>query len=351
MINTEKSVLWQEIFEQPQAVKKCIETNREIFAQIGKEVRERGLRHVVFVGRGSSDHANLVARYVFENHCRMTASIAAPCVVTAYKSDIDYSDCLMIAVSQSGGGRDIYEVMKKCDADGGLCVSVTNVPGSLMTEAGKYKINNACGPEKSITAAKSYMTQLVVNLGIAAYISESSELLSILDELPEILQKSLALETQVRDVVRWYRNTAKLMVFGRGYLGALAAETELKIQETSYLDARSYGGADYIHGPIATAERFVPGIYFMADKATNYSVQALLERLQKEYQVWSTVVTNDPKLAEMGDTCVMIPAEYDGLRAVFPCAVFSQMFACLCSLSRGYNPDAPVGVSKTTVTV
>ena len=89
-------------------------------------------------------------------------SISAPSVVTAYKAAPDYSNVLMIAVSQSGGAQDIYEVMKACDAQGGLCVSVTNTEGSLMTKAGKYHIYNHCGPEKSITAGKSYLTQVTV---------------------------------------------------------------------------------------------------------------------------------------------------------------------------------------------
>ena len=29
--------------------------------------------------------------------------------------------------------------MKACDEQGGICVSVTNVEGSLMTQVGKYK--------------------------------------------------------------------------------------------------------------------------------------------------------------------------------------------------------------------
>lgn len=53
----------------------------------------------------------------------------------------------------------------------------------------------------------------------------------------------------------------------------------------------------------------------------------------------------------MGDTSVLLPVKYDGIRAVFSGAVFSQMFACLCSLSREYDPDHPKGVSKKTVTV
>lgn len=352
MIDTKESVFWKEIFEQPEAVRNCLKENEPVLREIAKEVKQRKIKTVVFVGRGSSDHANLVGRYLFETKCSMVASICAPSVVTAYHSDVDYSNVLMIAVSQSGGARDIYEVMKHCDEQGGVCVCVTNVEGSLMTQAGKYQVRNHCGPERSVTAGKSYLTQVTIVTALAAYISGDPELLSVLDELGTIVERSLAvLEPQVRDVVRYYRNTEHMLLMGRGLMDALANEVELKIQETSYLDARSYGSADYRHGPIATALRFVPCVFLIADRHTNYCAIDLLKRLKEESSIWCTVVTNDPEIAKLGDTSVLLPEAFDGIRAVFAGAVFGQMFSCLCSLSRGYDPDCPKGVSKQTVTV
>lgn len=352
MIDTSSSIFWEEIFQQPKAVADCIAANRDLCRQIGEDVKNRGIKTAILVGRGSSDHANLIGRYLLETKCGMVVSISAPSVITAYKAPPDYSNVLMIAVSQSGAAQDIYEVMKECDRQGGICVSITNVAGSLMTKAGSYKLNNHCGPERSITAGKSYLTQVTMLTMIAAYISGDRELLDTLDEAPEIVAKALTvLEDQVRDVVRFYRETEHLILVGRGLMDALANEAELKIQETSYLDARCYGSADYRHGPIATAQRFIPYIFLLADKKTNYCGEALIKRLKEEAGIWCTVVTNNPELAALGDTSVLLPQEYDGIKAVFTGAVFAQMFSCLCSLSRGFDPDNPKGVSKKTVTV
>ena len=342
MIDTSGSIFWKEIFQQPKAVADCIAANRDLCRKVGEKVKARGIKTAVLAGRGSSDHANLVGRYLLETKCGMVVSISAPSVVTAYKSAPDYSNVLMIAVSQSGAAQDLFEVMKECDRQGGVCVGITNVEDSLMTQAGSYRLNNHCGPEQSVTAGKSYMT----------YISGDGELLDTLDKAPEIVAAALTgLEAQVRDVVRFYRETEHLLLVGRGLMDALANEAELKIQETSYLDARCYGSADYRHGPIATAQRFVPYMFFLADKKTDYCGQALLKRLKEETGIWCTVITNKPELAALGDTSVLLPPEYDGIKAVFTAAVFAQMFSCLCSLSRGFNPDAPKGVSKKTVTV
>lgn len=351
MATKETSNMWKEIHEQPEAVRNCIEKNRDVMKSIARQVKQRDIKTVVFAARGSSDHACLIARYVFEIYCGMVASIACPSVVTQYSNTMDYSNVLLIGVSQSGGAADVYEVMKKCHGEGGICVSVTNVRDSLMTKTGSFYMNNECGPELSITAAKSYLTQTAMLIGIAAYISGSSELMNLLTRLPDIVASSMELEPQVEHLLPLYRNVEHLMIYGRGYLAALGMETELKIQETSYLDARCYASSDYRHGPIATAQRFVPCIFFIADKETNKGVIELHQRLKEEKKIFSTIVTNDKEIAAMGDSSVLIPGDCDGLAAVFPCAVFSQMFACLCSMSRGYNPDNPDGVSKNTVTI
>lgn len=351
MLNTEHSKLWKEIHEQPETIRSCLSINEPMIKEIAKEVKERNIKTVVFAARGSSDHAAQAARYLFETHCEMVASISAPSVITAYHGNIDYSNTLVIGISQSGGAQDVYEVMKACDEQGGLCVSLTNVRDSLMTKAGKYVMNNECGEETSITAAKSYITQLTVLTAIAAYISEDQELIEKLYHLADIVEEALSLEDQVRAIIPVYRNCEHMLLFGRGLLYGLAQEAELKIQETSYLDARSYASSDYRHGPIATSLRFVPAFFFIADEITNYCIVDLHKRLKHDSCIFSTIVTNNEEIAAMGDTSILLPKHDDGLYAVYACAVVSQMFSCLLSLSRGYNPDEPVGVSKHTVTI
>lgn len=346
-----ESKLWKEIHQQADCVKECLQYNIPIIQQIADEVKQRNIKNIVFAARGSSDHAAQVAKYIFEIYTDMFVTISAPSTVTCYHSKASYHDALLIGISQSGGAQDVYQVMKKCVDDGGLCVSITNEPGCLMSTIGHYRMNNHCGEETSITAAKSYITQLTILIALAAYISQEKELLDLLDELPEIIHQAYTLEDQVKKIIPLFRNTEHLMLFGRGLLYGLVQESELKIQETSYLDARCYGASDYQHGPIATALRFVPTIFFIADKQTNESIIQLHQRLKDERKIFSLIVSNDEKITKLADASILIPHEYDGLKAVFVCAVISQMFACLLSLSRGYNPDSPEGVSKHTVTI
>jgi len=346
-----QSRLWKEIHQQADCIDECLKYNVTIIKDIAKEVKKRHIKNIVFAARGSSDHAAQVAKYVFEIYTDMFVTIGAPSIVTCYETQANYKNALVIGISQSGGAQDVYQVMKKCIEDGGICVSITNEPDCLMSTIGDYRLNNHCGEETSITAAKSYITQLTILIALAAYISEEKELLDILNELPQIVNDAYSLENQVKNIIPYVRNTEHLMIFGRGLLYGLAQESELKIQETSYLDARCYAASDYQHGPIATALRFVPAIFFIADKKTNQSIYDLHQRLKEERKIYSIIISNDKTIAKQGDLSILIPAKYDGLKAVFVCAIISQMFACLLSISRGYNPDNPDGVSKHTVTI
>lgn len=351
MIQLSDSKLWKEIHQQDECIQNCLKYNLPIIQNIADDVLSRKIKNVVFAARGSSDHAAQVARYLFEIHTDFITNIAAPSVITCYNGKTDYSQSLVIGISQSGGAQDVYQVMQKAVNDGGICVSITNEPDCLMSTIGHYRLNNHCGEETSITAAKSYITQLTILVALVAYISKDTSLLQLLDELPSLVKESYGFEDQIKNIIPIFRNSEHLMIFGRGLLYGLVQESELKIQETSYLDARCYAASDYQHGPIATALSFVPTIFFIADQKTNQSIIDLHNRLKKEKNIYSLIITNQDEIAKMGDHCILMPSDFDGLKAVFAGAVISQMFACLLSISRGYNPDSPEGVSKHTVTI
>ena len=145
-MNLNESKLWKEIHQQDECVRECLKYNLPILKEI-------------FAARGSSEHAAQVAKYVFEIYTDMFVNIAAPSITTCYQGHVNYQNALVVGISQSGGAQDVYQVMKKCVDDGGICVSITNEPKCLMSTIGHYQLNNHCGIETSITAAKSYITQ------------------------------------------------------------------------------------------------------------------------------------------------------------------------------------------------
>lgn len=347
-----KSNMWREVHEQPEIIRHVIDVNLPIIKDICKDVAQRNISKVLLVGRGSSEHALLVGKYAFEIYTDKLTSMAYPSITTLLDGKVDLSDVLTIGVSQCGEAKDVYTVLERCQKQGGIAVTVTNEPDCLMRNVGNYYINCECGKETSFTAAKSYMSQTVIILLFAAVLSHDEKVLAQVKEAPEIIKKCLSkdVEEQVKKSIPLFRNVQDILLLGRGFSYAVANETELKIMEASYTNAKAYSSCDYPHGPIATTKRFIPVIFFLTDEKTNESTIKLIEKMQRDFSISTLVVTNDEKYISMANEAVLLPKEAKGLEGVFGMTVFSQLFACLLSLARGYNPDEPVGLSKTTVT-
>ena len=347
-----KSNMWREVHDQPQIIEKVLNTNKQIVQNICKDVKERNIKKVVLVGRGSSEHALLVGKYAFEVYTPFVVSMAYPSVITQMNGKLDLSDALTIGISQCGEAKDVYTVLKKCQDEGGIAVSITNERECLMRDIGNYYINCECGKETSFTAAKSYMAQATIILMFAAYLSGDENLVSQIENAPSVISQSLSkdVESQIKAGISLFRNAQDILILARGFGYAVANETELKIMEASYTNAKAYSSCDYPHGPIATTKRFTPVIFFLTDEQTNESTIQLIKKMQSDFKISSLVVTNKKEYTSIGNISVLLPECAEGVSGIFGLTVFSQLFACLLAISRGYNPDEPIGLSKTTVT-
>lgn len=347
-----KSNMWREVHEEAQIMKRVIEINTPVVKKICEDVVAKKIRKVVLVGRGSSEHALIVGKYAFEVFTPLVASMSSPSVITRYDGKIDLKDTLTIGVSQCGEAKDVYTVLRRCQDEGGIAVSVTNERDCLLRKVGTHYINCECGKETSFTAAKSYMAQVLILMLIVAYLSGEEMLIRQIEKSPEIISACMdrTIEEQIKNSIPLFRNARDILILARGFDFAVAQETELKIMEASYTNAKAYSSCDYPHGPIATTDRFIPAVFFLADSYTDESTVQLLEKMKRDFKISALVVTNKEKYRDLGEAVVMLPEEAEGIPGIFGLIVFSQLFSCLLAISRGYNPDEPLGLSKTTVT-
>ena len=51
--------MWEEICEQPAALKRCLETNRETISKLVEVLDSHEINSVVIAARGTSDHAGI----------------------------------------------------------------------------------------------------------------------------------------------------------------------------------------------------------------------------------------------------------------------------------------------------
>src|ERR1700761_963797 len=108
--------MFAEAAEAPAAVARQADAYRAPLAGLVAALRAQPPRAVVTLARGSSDNAATVGRYLIETHLRLLTSSAAPSVASVYDTSPDYSDTLMLAISQSGKSPDLLAAAEMAKA-------------------------------------------------------------------------------------------------------------------------------------------------------------------------------------------------------------------------------------------
>ena len=66
---------------------------------------------MLFIARGTSDNAAVYGSYLLQAHAGMLATLGSPSIATEYRSRLDLSGVLAVALSQSGQTEEIVETL------------------------------------------------------------------------------------------------------------------------------------------------------------------------------------------------------------------------------------------------
>src|SRR5437867_11157103 len=122
----------QEIAEQPDAVARALAAEGPRIEQLAVAARERGVELLFIAARGTSDHAAILARYLFEIELGLPVCLAAPSVFTLYDAPVRLDRALVLGISQSGEAADANEVLRRARERGVLTACITNHDTSTM---------------------------------------------------------------------------------------------------------------------------------------------------------------------------------------------------------------------------
>lgn len=343
------SLMLDEIAEQPSALERTIQQERDKVARLGAHLRARDVDLIVLVARGSSDNAALFGRYLLELTTGIPVSLAAPSVYTLYGAKLKLNRALVIGVSQSGEGEDINHVLNVARAGGAYTVGITNEPSSSMVSLVDETLLMHGGRERSVAATKTFTGQMMLFYMLAAALADANSNLRY-EAIPDYVAGALAHLAAIRQLVERYVFMENCVVVGRGLLYANAYELALKLMETCYVVAERFSSADFLHGPLAIVERHFPIILFSQPGATRRGVKELMQRLS-ELRADKLIITDDAELAAMSTRSILMKAEIDELLAPIPYMVPAQLFAALLADAKGLNPDTPRSLSKVTRTL
>jgi glucosamine--fructose-6-phosphate aminotransferase (isomerizing) len=334
----------REIAEQPARWHDALTDGARQLQAVRERIWSRPPRAVLFVARGTSDHAALYANYLVQTALQVPAASASPSVVTLYGGAPDLRDVLVVAVSQSGESPDLVSFVEMAQRSGAATVTLTNDVNSALAAASDDVVDILAGPETAVAATKSYTGEL---LALAALFADD-DTVALLPSLPELGEKVLAIAVdQVEELAARYRYATRVMTAARGYSSASAREAALKLVETSYVSAHGMSSADLLHGPVALLDESVPLLCFASagpDAQEMHHLVALAAQRGVDVDVIGdgTVAGRTlPPVLPAG-----IAPELRPVLEILP----AQLLAADVAVARGFDPDAPRGLSKVTRT-
>ncbi len=341
----------KEIKEQSSVLANLEKTNHAVLKALTAILRKRGIHHVIFAGRGTSDHAGIYGQYLLGMTRGVISGSAMPSLVTLYDATFDFTDTLVVGISQSGHAADAIAVLDHARKHGGITLAITNDESSPMAKTAEHHLFCNAGEETSVAATKTFTAQLGLVYLLTAYWNESEKMLSDFALLPDLVAKlDLECDKKIKSLATRFRYIRDGFVLSRGISYPIALEATLKLQETCYIRMKGYAVSDFYHGPLAQVDSDTPILVFESGGHAGDANRDMITRLE-QIGAEPLVITADPGYAAACPLSFLLPQGSDETTVPFLFAVFAQRFAeSLCSI-RGLNPDAPRNLKKVTVTL
>jgi glutamine---fructose-6-phosphate transaminase (isomerizing) len=343
------SLMLAEIEQQPAALERVIRDEGRRIERFAATLKQKGLRLICLVARGSSDNAALFGRYLLEISTGIPVSLAAPAVHTLYRTKLDLRDALVVGISQSGEGDDVNLVLENARRCGAVTLAVTNEAKSTMATVADETFLLHAGRERSVAATKTYTSQLMIFHLLARALKNSEEKME-LERLPQLAANALELRPEVEEVVGRYAFMNQCVVVGRGLNYANAYEFAIKLMETCYVVAERFSAADFLHGPIAMVERGFPAFLFVPPGPTFPGMKDLLSRLSSLHAE-TLVISSEAGVVKSATRALRMREVMPEVLSPIPYIIPAQLFSALLADVKGLSPDRPRSLAKVTKTV
>jgi glucosamine--fructose-6-phosphate aminotransferase (isomerizing) len=358
-----KHFMHKEIFEQPRAITDTLR-GRLLFeeARVGLDGVDDAIlenaQRLTIVACGTSYHAGLVGRYLFEKLARMRCDVELASELR-YREPVLGEGDLVIAISQSGETADTLAALKEAEARGAQRMAICNVidsaiPRSCEKSAGT--LYTRAGPEIGVASTKAFVTQLVALHLIAISLGQRRGTLSredvinemtALSRLPREVEELLENEEDIKQTAKDFMNAQNMLYLGRGLLFPIALEGALKLKEISYIHAEGYAAGEMKHGPIALIDEELPVVVLAPTGATYEKVVSNLEEVRaRGGRIVSVCHDDDARLREISEAVMLVPHEHEHITptlATIPLQLFAYHVADL----RGTDVDQPRNLAKS----
>jgi glucosamine--fructose-6-phosphate aminotransferase (isomerizing) len=263
---------------------------------------------------------------------------------------------LVVAVTQSGETADTIAAARLAGDRGALVVAVTNTVGSAITREAHASVFLQAGPEVAVAATKTFVTQVVTLVMLAADVAHqlgrlNAEaelgLVKALRRLPAQASRAIELAASTEEMAERYASANGFMYIGRAFGYPAALEGALKIKEISYLHAEGYAAGELKHGPISLLDADVP-LVAVATRSAVYEklISNLMEGRARDARVIAVATEGDTEIERLATDVCWVPDTLEPLSTILA-VIPLQLFAYYVAVKRGRDVDQPRNLAKS----
>ena len=345
----------KEIDEEPIVIRRLLETyldaNDEPKFDQALIQRFSQIDHLYIVAAGTSYHAGLVGKTLFEQWSNIPTSVLL-------SSEAGYHMPLLSAkpgflfLSQSGETADSRLVLSEINQQSMLSLTMTNVANSTLAREATFSLDLLAGPEIAVASTKAYTAQIALEaifakaLGIAKNVNEAIkfQLKQQLSQVASGMQTLVDQKDKIKQLAHdYFADRQNAFYIGRGQDYYVSLEGALKLKEISYIHAEGFAAGELKHGTIALIEKGTPVVGFVTDVETALPMRSNIEEVVARGAHPLTIALKS--LANENDNVIIpdVATVLTPLLSVVP----AQLLAYYASLERGLNVDQPRNLAKS----
>jgi len=352
----------KEIYEQPRiardVLQRRISEDKETlyFESIGlSDEKLSRINNVIIQACGTSWHAGLVGKYLFEKHLRLRTEVDLSSEFR-YRNPVAGGDTLVIAISQSGETADTLAGIRLAKSKFLQILSICNTIESSVARESDGVIYIYAGPEIGVASTKAYTAELLSLFLFTIYwgkvkgtITEKKarSMIEELERIPLYMEEILHSQKDILECARRYYQASNFLFLGRNINYPTALEGALKLKEISYIHAEGYAAGEMKHGPIALIDEKVPVVCIaLRDSVYEKMINNIQEVKARKGKVIAIATQGDNKIKKYVDYPLFIPKieeEFSPILSVIPL----QLLAYYIAIKRGCNVDQPRNLAKS----
>jgi glucosamine--fructose-6-phosphate aminotransferase (isomerizing) len=351
----------KEIHEQPNSVRDAMRGRlsiEEATAKLGglnmTNAELRAVDRVILTGCGTALHSALVGEYLIESlsHIPVECEFASE---FRYRNIPLDRDTLVFVISQSGETADTLAALRESQRKGHRTLGICNNVASTIARESDGGVYMHAGPEIGVAATKSFTSQLTIFallgllLGRIRHLSHSDgrDIIAEMEKLPDLVARTLELETQVAAIAKKYARAQNFLFMGRQAHYPVALEGALKLKEISYISASGYPSAELKHGVIALVTEETPSVFIAPQDAVFEKNLSNIEEVKaRKGPVIAIGTEGDTSLRKVCDEVILIPDAPVYLSPILS-VIPLQMLAYHIANELGCDVDKPRNLAKS----